>query len=65
MHPVAVYYRDYKSENGLMVPHVLETVVAGVNQKHQMTIQHVTVNQAVDDSMFAKPQFAMAKVPAH
>jgi outer membrane lipoprotein-sorting protein len=64
MHNVAVYYRDYKAENGLVVPHVLETVVAGVKKTHQMTIQHVTVNQAVDDSLFAKPQLAMAKVPA-
>lgn len=64
MHNVAVYYRDYHAENGLVVPHTLETVVAGVKQTHQMTIQHVTVNQAVDDSLFAKPQLAMAKVPA-
>jgi outer membrane lipoprotein-sorting protein len=65
LHPVTVYYRDYKAENGLMVPHTLETVVAGVKQTHRMTIQHVTVNQAVDDSLFAKPQLAMTKVPAH
>jgi hypothetical protein len=64
MHSVAVYYRDYHAESGLMVPHTLETVVAGVKQTHQMTIQHVTVNQAVDDSLFAKPQLALAKVPA-
>lgn len=64
MHNVAVYYRDYHAENGLVVPHTVETVVAGVKQTHQMTIQHVTVNQAVDDSLFAKPQLAMARVPA-
>ncbi|MGF6444767.1 outer membrane lipoprotein-sorting protein [Paraburkholderia youngii] len=64
MHNVAVYFRDYHAENGLVVPHTLETIVAGVKQTHQMTIQHVTVNQAADDSLFAKPQLAMVKVPA-
>ncbi|MCC8400756.1 outer membrane lipoprotein-sorting protein [Paraburkholderia sp. MMS20-SJTN17] len=56
MHDVAVYYRDYRREDGLMIPHVLETTVAGVKQTHQMTIQHVTVNQPADDALFAKPQ---------
>jgi outer membrane lipoprotein-sorting protein len=65
MHDVFVYYRDYRAENGLMMPHTLETVVAGVKQTHQMTIQHVTVNPPVDDALFARPQLAMARVPAH
>lgn len=56
MHAVGVYYRDYRRENGLMVPHLLETQVTGVKQKHQMTIQHVAVNQAADDALFTKPQ---------
>jgi outer membrane lipoprotein-sorting protein len=56
MHVVSVYYRDYRREGGLMVPHLLETQVTGVKQKHQMTIQHVTVNQPADDALFAKPQ---------
>ncbi|MGF6935635.1 hypothetical protein OKW41_004797 [Paraburkholderia sp. UCT70] len=64
MHNVAVYFRDYHAESGLVVPHMLETVVAGVKQTHQMTVQHVTVNQNVDDSLFAKPRLAMVKVPA-
>ncbi|SEK09927.1 LolA-like protein [Paraburkholderia diazotrophica] len=56
MHAVAVYYRDYRRENGLMVPHLMETQVTGVKQKHQMTIERVTVNQPADDALFAKPQ---------
>ncbi|MDF3839580.1 outer membrane lipoprotein-sorting protein [Cupriavidus basilensis] len=63
MHNVAVYYRDYKAEGGLKIPHVMETVVEGVKKTHQMTIQQVTVNQPVDDALFAKPQLASAKVP--
>jgi len=63
LHSVAIFYRDYRTENGLVVPHVLETVVAGGKQSYQMTIQHVAVNQPADDALFAKPQLAMAKVP--
>lgn len=59
-HKVVVYYRDFKSENGLNVPHTLETVVDGVKGSHKMTIQTVSVNPPVDDSRFAKPQLALA-----
>jgi hypothetical protein len=64
MHVVSVYYRDYRREGGLMVPHLLETQVTGVKQKHQMTIQHVTVNQPADDALFAKPQLPAQPQPA-
>ncbi|MDW3685666.1 outer membrane lipoprotein-sorting protein [Cupriavidus sp. CV2] len=63
MHNVAVYYRDYKAEGGLKIPHVLETVVEGVKKTRQMTIQHVALNQPVDDVLFAKPQLEPAKAP--
>lgn len=59
---VAVYYRDYKPESGLTVPHVFETVVEGDKQPHKMKIERVTVNQPVEDGSFAKPQLALAKV---
>lgn len=57
---VAVYYRDYKTEGGLTVPHVLETVVDGNAQAHKMYIEQVAVNQSLDKSLFAKPRLAMA-----
>ena len=60
LHNVAIFYRDYKSENGLIVPHVLETVVEGVKQSHKMTIEKVAVNQPLEDSLFAKPQLKVA-----
>jgi outer membrane lipoprotein-sorting protein len=63
MHDVAIFYRDYKKENGLVIPHTLETVVSGVKPTHKLTIDHVTVNPPADDALFAKPQLAMAKVP--
>jgi hypothetical protein len=62
MHNVAIYYRDYKTESGLAVPHVLETVVEGNKQSRKMTIQQVTVNPPMDDAFFANPQLAAAKV---
>ncbi|TDN62049.1 outer membrane lipoprotein-sorting protein [Paraburkholderia sp. BL10I2N1] len=65
MHDVTVFYRDYRKENGLVVPHTLETVVSGVKPTHKLTIEHFTVNPPTDDTLFAKPQLAMAKVPSH
>ena len=63
MHNVAIFYRDYKKENGLVIPHTLETAVSGVKPTHKLMIEHVTVNPPADDTLFAKPQLAMAKVP--
>lgn len=65
MHNVAIYYRDYKTENGLTVPYVLETVVEGARPSHKINIEHVAVNPPTDDAMFAKPQLAVAKVFSH
>ncbi|WP_246542126.1 outer membrane lipoprotein-sorting protein [Collimonas antrihumi] len=62
MHNVAIYYRDYKTENGLTVPYVLETIVTGAKASHKINIQHVTVNPPTTDAMFAKPQLTVAKV---
>jgi len=58
MHSVAIFYRDYRPEKGLAVPHVFETVVDGVRQTRRMTIDRVSVNQAIDDALFARPQLA-------
>ena len=58
---VAVYYRDYKTENGLTVPHVFETVVEGTKQRDKMHIERVAFNQPMADTLFAKPQLAMIK----
>jgi hypothetical protein len=55
---VAIYYRDYKPENGLTIPHVLETVIDGGNQSHKMFIERVSFNQPMEDALFAKPELA-------
>lgn len=57
-HNVAIYYRDYRTEHGLTVPHVFETVVEGSVQSHKMTIDHVAFNQPMADALFANPQAA-------
>jgi outer membrane lipoprotein-sorting protein len=63
-HPVAIYYRDYKSEHGLVVPHTLETAVQGVKATYKIQISRVAVNEALDDSLFQKAQLAAAATPS-
>jgi outer membrane lipoprotein-sorting protein len=58
LRPVEIYYRDYKSVNGLMVPYLLETTVQGGKQAHKMTIDTVMVNPRLEDSLFAKPKLS-------
>lgn len=62
IHNVAVYYRDYKAESGLTMPHVFETVVEGVKQPHKLYIDQVVINHQMDNSLFARPQFATPEV---
>ena len=64
MRPVTVFYRDYKTVNGLVIPHTLETAVSGVKSSHKIAVQKVAVNQPLEDALFGKPQLAMAAAPA-
>ena len=57
---VAIYYRSFKAENGLTTPRTLETVVEGIKPTHKMTITKVVANEPMADSLFQKPQLAMA-----
>ena len=54
-HKVSVYYRDYKTVNGLNIPHTLETAVDGVAQTRKIVVKSVTVNPKLDDARFGKP----------
>jgi hypothetical protein len=56
MSPVEIYYRDYKSVNGLTVPHVLETTVQAAGQSHKMTTENVAVNSKLEHSLFTVPK---------
>lgn len=60
LHAVAIYYRDYKSEGKLKVPHLLETVVEGVKPSRKMYIERVTVNKPMEDALFSNPQMVKA-----
>ena len=53
-HAVAVYLRDYKRDQGLMIPHLQETVVTGVKKTEKITIDSVAVNPQLDDAHFTK-----------
>jgi hypothetical protein len=64
-HNVAIYYRDYRSDNGLILPHVLETRVEGVKTSHKMTVQQVAVNEPLEDNLFAKPRVVVTIASAH
>ncbi len=54
MHPVMVYYRDYKTVNGVTMPQVLETAVQGVAQTHKIKITSFKLNPPLDDALFAQ-----------
>lgn len=56
MHPVTVHLRDYKAEQGVMIPRVIETAVQGVPKTEKITIDSVVLNPPLDDSRFAKPK---------
>jgi hypothetical protein len=60
MKNVAIYYRAYKTENGLTTPREFETVVDGVKQTHKLSIARVVVNEPMLDALFQKPQLTLA-----
>jgi len=64
LHAVAIFYRDFKPEGQLVLPHTLETVVDGVKQSHTMAIKTVTFNPALADAQFSKPDATLATAAA-
>ena len=70
-HPVEIYFRDYQSENGLQIPHVLETRVLPVTKTalglrdtpvppEKIIIEKVTVNPKLEDSLFSNAAIEVA-----
>jgi hypothetical protein len=64
-HPVEVYYRDYRTVDGLQIPFVLETRVLPVGKTalgfrdtpvppEKITIEKVVVNPKLDEKLFSK-----------
>jgi hypothetical protein len=64
MHNVFVYQRDFRAEKGLMMPHLYVTAVEGYAGTHKMVVESVTVNPALDNARFTKPQTPVASAPA-
>jgi len=71
MHPVEVYFRDYRTIDGLQIPFILETKVLSVGKTamglrdvpvppEKIVIEKVTINPKIEQSLFAKPQVGVA-----
>lgn len=71
LHPVEVYYRDYRTVSGLQIPFVIETHVLPVGATAQgfknppvppekIIIEKVVVNPKLDPSLFQKPEETIA-----
>lgn len=58
MRTVWIYQRDFRAEQGVMIPHILETAVDGYSGTHKMVVDKVAVNPALSDSLFVKPSGA-------
>ena len=54
-HPVAIYLSDYRTVNGLLIPHLIETRVEGVKRTEKIQIEKVVVNPPLDASRFSRP----------
>ncbi len=55
LHPVATYFRDYRTVHGLKIPFLLETSVEGVKDTEKIVIDDVQLNPKLDSSRFDKP----------
>lgn len=55
MKPLAIYYKDYRKVDKVMVPFLLETQVEGVRETESIHIEQVAVNPSLDSVRFSKP----------
>ena len=60
MQPMWTYMRDYKKIDGLMIPFTTETVVQGIAASHKIILESVSINPALDDGRFSKPEIKVA-----
>jgi cytochrome oxidase Cu insertion factor (SCO1/SenC/PrrC family) len=54
-HAVSTFFHDYRKVDGLMIPHLLETVVDGVSGSEKIVIDKVVINPPLADERFEKP----------
>ena len=55
-HPVAVFLRDYRPVNGLVMPYLMETTVEGVRDTEKIQIEEIVSNPRLDNAQFAMPR---------
>jgi len=55
MRPVLTYYRDFKTVDGLKIPHLLQTTMDGVQGAENIVVEQVAVNSTLNDALFKKP----------
>jgi len=55
MRAVYVTQRDFRPVQGILVPFVAETAVDGVTETHTLRVEKVSVNPALGDALFTKP----------
>lgn len=58
---VAVFYRNYKTIDGLQIPSMIESGVGSGKVTDKMVIDKVLLNPPLDDRMFAKPNLPGAR----
>ncbi len=56
LRPIWTYLRDYRSVDGVMIPHVLETAAEGVAGTERITVERVVLNPDLPDGRFARPE---------
>lgn len=53
--PVFTYFRDWRTVDGLLIPHLLETAVEGIRGSEKIRVEQVAVNPPLEESRFGKP----------
>lgn len=61
---VSIFYRDYKSVEGLQMPAVMEIGVGSAKAPDRMIIEKVALNPPLDEKTFARPGGMKRKGPA-
>jgi hypothetical protein len=56
--PVSVYFRDYRSVEGLVIPFTIETQGAGGQGSQKLIIEKVALNPELPQAAFSKPATA-------
>ncbi len=52
---MSVFYRDYRTVDGLQIPFTIESGVASAKAMDKLRIEKVSLNAPLPDRMFAQP----------